>query len=214
VADFDAARRRMVEEQIARRGVRDPRVLAAAGRIPRHLFVPPGLEARAYDDGPLGIGSAQTISQPYMAALMTEALEARGGQRVLEVGTGSGYQTALLLELGLDVLSVELVPELSARARATLDAAGYAGRGRLVVGDGSKGAEAEAPFDRIIVTAGAPAVPPSLVGQLDEGGVMVIPVGGEDEQDLLRLRREEDGRVTRERMCGCVFVKLRGAEGW
>ena len=213
MADFDAARRRMVEEQIARRGVRDPRVLAAAGRVPRHLFVPPGLEHRAYDDGPLGIGMSQTISQPYMVALMSEALETRGGERVLEVGTGSGYQTAVLLELGLDVLSVEFVPELSARARATLDAAGYAGRGRLVVGDGSKGVEAEAPFDRILVAAGAPAVPPTLAAQLGEGGVMVIPVGGEAEQDLLRLRRE-DGRVTRERMCGCVFVKLLGAEGW
>jgi protein-L-isoaspartate(D-aspartate) O-methyltransferase len=213
VADVDAARLRMVEEQIARRGVRDPRVLAAAGRIPRHLFVPPGLEDRAYDDGPLGIGRAQTISQPYMVALMTEALETRGGERVLEVGTGSGYQTAMLLELGLDVLSVERVPELSARARAALDAAGYAGRGRLIVGDGSSGVGTEAPFDRIIVTAGAPAVPPSLAAQLGEGGVMVIPVGGEDEQDLLRLRRM-DGRVTREKMCACVFVKLLGAEGW
>ena len=213
MADVDAARRRMVEEQIARRGVRDARVLAAAGRIPRHLFVPPGLEDRAYDDGPLGIGSAQTISQPYMVAFMTEALELRGGERTLEVGTGSGYQTAVLLELGAEVLSVEVLPELSARARATLDAAGYAGRGRLIVGDGSKGVEAEAPFDRIIVTAGSPAVPPSLEAQLGEGGVMVIPVGGENEQQLLRLRRER-GRVTRENMCACVFVKLRGAEGW
>src|SRR5688572_12181489 len=152
----------MVEEQIARRGVRDSRTLGAAGKIPRHLFVPPGLETRAYDDGPLGIGSAQTISQPYMVALMTEALELRGGERVLEVGTGSGYQTAFLLELGADVLSVERVPELSARARATLDAAGYAGRGRLIVGDGSSGVGTEAPFDRILVTAGAPAVPPTL----------------------------------------------------
>jgi len=213
VTDFDAARRRMVEEQIARRGVRDPRVLAAVGKVPRHLFVPPGLEARAYDDGPLGIGSAQTISQPYMVALMSEALDLRGGERVLEVGTGSGYQTAVLLELGADVLSVERVPELSARARAALDAAGYAGRGRLAVGDGSSGVGSEAPFERILVTAGAPSVPPSLVEQLGDGGVMVIPVGGEDQQDLLRLRRE-DGRVTREKMCGCVFVKLLGAEGW
>ncbi|HEX7901325.1 MAG TPA: protein-L-isoaspartate(D-aspartate) O-methyltransferase [Planctomycetota bacterium] len=203
----------MVEEQIARRGVRDPRVLAAVGKVPRHLFVPAGLEARAYDDKPLGIGREQTISQPYMVALMSEALELRGGERVLEVGTGSGYQTAVLLELGADVLSVERVPELSAKARAALDAAGYGRRGRLTVGDGSSGVGTEAPFDRIIVTAGAPAVPPSLVEQLGDGGVMVIPVGGEDEQDLLRLRRE-DGRVTREKMCGCVFVKLLGAEGW
>lgn len=213
MTDFDAARRRMVEEQIARRGVRDPRVLAAVGKVPRHLFVPAGLEARAYDDKPLGIGREQTISQPYMVALMSEALELRGGERVLEVGTGSGYQTAVLLELGADVLSVERVPELSAKARAALDAAGYGRRGRLTVGDGSSGVGTEAPFDRIIVTAGAPAVPPSLVEQLGDGGVMVIPVGGEDEQDLLRLRRE-DGRVTREKMCGCVFVKLLGAEGW
>lgn len=203
----------MVEEQLVRRGLRDPRVLAAMGKVPRERFVPPGLEARAYEDAPLGIGREQTISQPYMVALMTEALSLRGGERTLEVGTGSGYQTALLLELGADVLSVELLPELSARARANLDAAGYAGRGRLVVGDGSTGARGEAPFDRVIVTAGAPAIPPSLVDQLGEGGILVIPVGGEREQELLRLRRES-GRVARESLGGCVFVKLLGEEGW
>jgi len=213
VIDAADARRRMVEEQIARRGIRDPRTLEAMSRAPRELFTPPELAARAYEDGPLAIGLGQTISQPYMVATMSEALELRGGEKTLEVGTGSGYQTAVLLELGADVLSVELLPELAARARANLDAAGYAGRGRLRVGDGSKGAPDEAPFERVIVTAGAPDVPVSLVEQLGEGGVMVVPVGGEREQELLRLRRR-DGRVTRESLCGCVFVKLLGAEGW
>ena len=128
--DAADARRRMVEEQIARRGIRDPRTLEAMSRAPRELFTPPELAARAYEDGPLAIGLGQTISQPYMVATMSEALELRGGEKTLEVGTGSGYQTAVLLELGADVLSVELLPELAARARANLDAAGYAGRGR------------------------------------------------------------------------------------
>lgn len=207
------ARRQMVEAQLARRGIRDPRTLAAMARVPRERFVPPELTERAYEDGPLAIGLGQTISQPYMVATMSEALELRGGERVLEVGTGSGYQTAVLLEMGADVLSVELLPELSARARANLDAAGYAGRGRLRVGDGSMGAPEEAPFDRVIVTAGAPDVPLTLLEQTREGGALVVPVGGEREQELLRLRRR-DGRVTRESLCGCVFVKLRGAEGW
>ena len=203
----------MVDEQLVRRGLRDPRVLAAAGRIPRELFVPEDIAAFAYDDRPLAIGEGQTVSQPYMAALMTEALELRGGERVLEIGTGSGYQTALLLELGAEVLSVERLAGLSARARANLDAAGYAGRGRLRVGDGSRGAPEEAPFERILVAAGAPEVPASLVHQLADDGVLVIPVGGAEEQDLLRVRRRGDG-ISRERICACLFVKLVGAEGW
>ncbi len=211
--DFAAARHRMLHEQLVRRGVRDVRVLAAAGRIPRELFVPPGYEASAYEDRPLTIGEGQTISQPYMAALMTEALQLKGGERVLEIGTGSGYQTALLLELGADVLSVERLAALSARARENLDAAGYAGRGRLVVGDGSLGVPGEAPFDRILVAAGAPDVPGSLVAQLGDHGVLVIPVGGAEEQELLRVRRR-GSEVLRERICACMFVKLVGAEGW
>lgn len=203
----------MVEEQVVRRGLRDPRVLAALGIIPRELFVPKELESRAYEDRPLDIGRGQTISQPYMAALMTESLELRGGEKTLEVGTGSGYQTALLLELGADVLSLERLPELSAQARRNLDAAGYAGRGRLRTADGSRGAPEEAPFDRVLVAAAAPEVPSSLEDQLGEGGVLVLPVGGEEEQELLRLRRR-GGRIERERICACKFVKLLGAEGW
>lgn len=211
--DYETARAKMVETQVAARGIRDPRVLEAMRRVPRHVFVPEALRERAYQDHPVGIGAGQTISQPYMVALMSEALDVRGGERVLEVGTGSGYQTAVLLELGADVLSVELLPELSTRARANLDAAGYAGRGRLVVGDGSTGAPGEAPFERIVVAAGAPSVPLSLLEQLEEGGILVLPVGSDREQELLRLRREGGG-VTRETLCGCVFVKLLGAEGW
>ncbi len=212
VDPFEPARRKMVEEQLAARGIRDRRVLEAFGRVPRHRFVPVELRDRAYGDHPLAIGEGQTISQPYMVACMTELLELGGGEKVLEVGTGSGYQTAVLLELGAEVLTVEVEPELAAGARERLEGLGYRGA-RFRVGDGSLGWREESPFDRVIVTAGAPSLPVSLTGQLGEGGLMAIPVGGEEEQDLLLVRRRE-GRVERRRICGCVFVKLRGEEGW
>ena len=209
---FEDARRRMVEEQLAGRGIRDRRVLESFRRVPRHEFVPEALRDRAYEDHPLPIGEGQTISQPYMAACMTEALELRGGEKVLEVGTGSGYQAAILLELGAELFSVEIVPALAGSARLRLEPLG-ASRAHFKVGDGSLGWPEEAPFDRVIVTAGAPSLPVSLTEQLREGGTMVVPVGGEEEQDLMLVRRQA-GRVDCRRICGCIFVKLRGEEGW
>jgi protein-L-isoaspartate(D-aspartate) O-methyltransferase len=206
------ARRRLVRGEVASRGVGDPRVLDALEAVPRHLFVPPERAGEAYDDRALGIGRGQTISQPTIVGLMTEALALRGGEKVLEVGTGSGYQTAVLLECGARVWTVERLPELSERARGTLAAAGYAPP-RFRVGDGSLGWPEEAPFNRIVVTAGAPSVPAGLVAQLVEGGRMVIPVGAEGEQELEVLVRQGN-RVSRERICSCSFVKLVGAEGW
>jgi protein-L-isoaspartate(D-aspartate) O-methyltransferase len=202
----------MVEEQLAARGIRSAGVLAAFRKVPRHLFVPEPLRDQAYEDHPLAIGRGQTISQPYMAACMTEALAPLPGEKILEVGTGSGYQTAILLELGAEVRTVEIEPELASSARERIERLGYSGA-RFRVGDGSLGWAEEAPFDGVIVTAGAPALPVGLTEQLKEGGRMVIPVGGEEEQDLLLVRRVA-GRVERRRICGCIFVKLRGAEGW
>ena len=202
----------MVEHQLAARAIRDVRVLEAFRRVPRHLFVPEEYRSQAYEDHPIDIGAGQTISQPYMVATMTEALALRGGEKVLEIGTGSGYQTAILLALGADVYTIERLPELSARAKETLELAGFPGA-HFKVGDGSLGWPEEAAFDRVIVTAGAPSMPVSLVRQLREGGSMAIPVGDEREQDLVLLWRE-GGLVKKKRVCSCVFVKLVGAEGW
>jgi protein-L-isoaspartate(D-aspartate) O-methyltransferase len=202
----------MVEDQLAGKGIRDERVLAAFRKVPRHLFVPGDVRDRAYEDRPLSIGRGQTISQPYMVACMTEALGLSGGEKVLEIGTGSGYQTAILLEMGAEVFSMERIAELSESARRNLDGAGLAG-GRLRVGDGTLGWPEEAPFDRAIVTAGAPSIPAPLPDQLREGGILAIPVGGEDEQVLYRVVREGAG-LRKERICSCIFVKLVGEEGW
>jgi len=205
----DAAkqRRRMVEAQIRARGVRDERVLEALGRVPRHLFVPESMKALAYADEPLPIGGGQTISQPYIVAYMTEALEIEGPERVLEIGTGSGYQTAVLAELAREVWTVEIVEDLAERARATLEALGY-GNIRFRVGDGSLGWPEEAPFDAVIVTAAAARVPETLKGQLAPGGRMVVPVGT-SLQDLYRFRRADGGWDT-ERLLSVRFVPLVG----
>ncbi len=212
VDPFEKARLRMVEEQIVAKGIRDARVLDAFRGVPRHLFVEGAEVPRAYEDRPLAIGFGQTISQPYMVACMTEALGIAGGEKVLEVGTGSGYQAAILLSLGARVWSIERIAELSRRAAENLERAGRPGA-QLRVGDGTLGWPEEAPFDRVIVTAGAPALPIGLLEQLREGGAMAIPVGDEAEQSLLQVRRE-DGLVKRTRICTCVFVKLLGKEGW
>lgn len=201
----------MVESQLAGH-IRDAKVLQAMRSVPRHLFVPGSELPLAYGDHPMSIGHGQTISQPYMVAKMSELLELKGGEKVLEIGSGSGYQTAVLKALQADVYTVERVPELSTRAQENVARAGYSGV-HYRVGDGSRGWPEEAPFDRVLVTAGAPTMPVSLVEQLREGGSMVIPVGGEEEQELLLVRRGQ-GRVTRERICACVFVKLWGDEGW
>jgi protein-L-isoaspartate(D-aspartate) O-methyltransferase len=209
---FQARRHRMVEEQLAGQGIHDRRVLDAFRKVPRHVFVPETEAAQAYENHPVPIGQGQTISQPYMVAVMTQALALQGGEKVLEIGSGSGYQTAILKAVGGDIYTVERLPELSERARRNVELAGYFNV-HYRTGDGTRGWPEEAPFDRVIVTAGAPSLPLSLVEQLRDGGSMVIPVGGEEEQELLLVRRER-GRVSRERICTCVFVKLWGEEGW
>jgi len=208
---YAAARKAMVANQLERRGIADLRVLEAFRRVPRDRFVPDGDLERAYDDHPLPIGGGQTISQPYMVALMTQCLELAGSERVLEVGTGSGYQTAILCELAERVYSVERIAELSERASVTLQYLGYSNF-ELRVGDGTLGWAEEAPFDRIIVTAAAPEIPPTLKGQLADEGVLVMPVGPVGYQKLVVLRRHA-GETESESVCDCVFVRLIGEEG-
>ncbi|MFC1671621.1 protein-L-isoaspartate(D-aspartate) O-methyltransferase [Planctomycetota bacterium] len=210
--DFHTERRFMIENNLRTRGITDQRVLDAFEKIPRHEFVMDSDVRESYADHPLPIGEGQTISQPYIVALMTQALELTGSERVLEVGTGSGYQTAILSLLAGRVYTVE-------RIEALLDAAVYhLGRMGLANiefrhGDGTTGWEEEGPFDCIMVTAAAPEVPQSLVAQLADGGRMVIPVGSAAGQDLTLLSRGGDD-LERRRLCGCVFVKLIGKEGW
>jgi len=205
---FAALRRRMVDEQIRARGIRDERVLAAMLAVPRQRFVPEPYIAAAYEDGPLPIGSGQTISQPYIVAFMTEAIRPRPEHKVLEVGTGSGYQAAVLAALVAQVYTIELLPELGQKA-AALVAALPCPNVRCRIGDGYGGWPEAAPFDAIVVTAAAPTVPPRLVEQLAPGGVMVIPVGGtHDIQYLLRITREPDGRTRTENLMPVRFVPL------
>ena len=214
MVDFDQARARMVTEQLERRGFDDPTVLAAMRCVPRHLFVEPSLQERAYEDTPLPIGERQTISQPYMVALMSEALAVRAGARVLEVGTGSGYQAAVLAEMGARVLTLERIPALGTRAREVLAALGYADRVTVEIGDGTLGAPAGAPYDGIIVTAGAPQIPRPLVEQLGANGCLVLPMGDDELQTLVRIRRGADGGLIEEYLGECRFVKLLGSYGW
>ncbi|MFH0962384.1 MAG: protein-L-isoaspartate(D-aspartate) O-methyltransferase [Planctomycetota bacterium] len=202
----------MVEGQIARRGIRDERVLEAFRRVPREEFVPEGYRRSAYEDHPLDIGSGQTISQPYMVALMTEALALTGKEGVLEIGTGSGYQTAILAVLAKRVYTIERIATLSERARETLERLGYANV-EYHVGDGTLGWPERRTFERIMVTAAAPSVPEPLGTQLGEGGLLVIPVGGPWEQSLCVVEKRGGG-LTQRSVCGCVFVKLIGEHGW
>lgn len=210
--DYAVARRRMVQEQIAARGIRDQRLLKVMQEIPRHLFVDEALMSQAYNDHPLSIGEGQTISQPYMVALMTDALGLTGREKVLEIGTGSGYQTAILARLCDWVYSVERILELSRRAQRALEKIGVFNV-NLVVGDGSKGWPAEAPFDAIIVTAGGPSLPRPLLEQLAEGGRLVVPVGGRSLQTLYRVTRRGE-KFVEEDLGGCRFVDLVGEYGW
>jgi protein-L-isoaspartate(D-aspartate) O-methyltransferase len=205
-------RERMVEEQLARRGITDGRVLEAMRKVPRHRFVEEALRERAYGDHPLPIGDGQTISQPYMVAAMTQLLRLTGPEKVLEVGSGSGYQTAVLAELARRVCSIERLPGLAARARRILEELGYT-NAVVRTGDGTYGWPDEAPFDRILVTAGAPAVPGPLVQQLAEGGRLVVPVG-EAQSQTLHVVEKVDGQTRISTDCGCVFVKLVGRYGW
>ncbi|MGH7820848.1 MAG: protein-L-isoaspartate(D-aspartate) O-methyltransferase [Candidatus Binatia bacterium] len=210
--NWERARTRMVEEQIRARGVRDARVLAAIGRVPRHAFVEEALRDRSYQDKALPIGEKQTISQPFMVAAMTEALELTGRERVLEIGTGSGYQTAVLAELAETVFSIERIAVLAKQARQRLESLGYYNV-LVQIGDGTIGWNEHAPFDGILVTAASPQIPRPLVDQLKIGGCLVMPLGLENEQMLIRLRRDESG--LHEEMLGeCRFVKLIGRHGW
>ncbi len=202
----------MVDEQLARRGIKDQRVLNAFLEVPRHKFVEEYLKYKAYDDYPLSIGYNQTISQPYMVALMTEALSPKAEERFLEIGTGSGYQAAILSRLCSAVYTIERISALASRARKTLDELGYFNV-HVRLGDGTMGMPQDAPYDGIIVTAGAPHVPEALVEQLKEGGRLIIPVGNDAIQDLIRLTKTKEG-VKEESLGGCRFVKLIGKNGW
>jgi protein-L-isoaspartate(D-aspartate) O-methyltransferase len=205
---FDDARQAMVWDQLQRRGIIQARVLEAMGRVPRERFVERGQEDQAYEDRALAIECDQTISQPYIVGLMTQALELQGDEKVLEIGTGSGYQAAILAELAARVVSIERHAELSRRAGALLAELGYHNV-RLVVGDGSAGWPDEAPYDRIIVTAAASEMPAELFAQLREGGMMVIPIGDRESQTLQAIRKL-DGRPRATTLSGCRFVPLVG----
>jgi protein-L-isoaspartate(D-aspartate) O-methyltransferase len=212
VINYEKERIRMVDEQIVGRGVKDERVLAVMRRIPRHEFLPEGIRGMAYNDSALPIGEGQTMSQPYMVALMTEFLGLKGTERVLEIGTGSGYQAAVLAELCQKVYSVERIKTVADKARATLDRLGYKSVA-IKIYDGTYGWKEMAPYDAIVVTAGSPDIPAPLVEQLKEGGRMVIPVGDRYGQQLITVVKTAEGTIT-ERSIPCVFVPLIGNHGW
>jgi protein-L-isoaspartate(D-aspartate) O-methyltransferase len=211
--DYAIARRRMVERELQGRGIRDRRVLDAMLQVPRHLFVEEALQGRAYGDAPLPIGEKQTISQPYIVALMTEALGLTGGERILEIGTGSGYQAAVLSRVVSKVFSVERFPSLARRARRILDQIGCTNV-NIKVTDGTFGWEESAPFDGIIVTAGAPSVPQKYLDQLSPGARLIIPIGNQDSQILMRITKSEHNTCSEERLIDCRFVPLVGRFGW
>ena len=206
---------RMVESQIRSRGIKDARLLKIMETIPRHLFVEEALRDQAYNDNPLPIDERQTISQPYIVALMTEALDLKGNEKILELGTGSGYQTALLAELAEMVFSIERIASLANRARKILDSLNYYNVA-IRIGDGTYGWKEESPFNAIIVTAGAPSIPKMLIEQLAVGGRLVIPIGGRHSQVLMKATRlsEDINDVKKEDLGGCRFVGLIGDHGW
>ena len=210
--EFSQARQRMLEEQIIARGIQDARVLTVMGTLPRHCFISPDDLAWAYADGPLPIGHGQTISQPYIVALMTELLELKPIDRVLEVGSGSGYQAAVLGELAAEVHSIEVIPELARQAEKTLTGLGYTNI-HVHIGDGSLGWLEAAPYNRILVAAAAPEVPPALLDQLAEGGQLVIPVGSRSVQQLEVWRRTGQ-EFSHQKNVDVCFVPLRGRFGW
>ena len=208
--DFEAARARLIEHLSTE--IKDKRVLAAMSRIPREHFVPPESQHLAYEDSPLPIGFEQTISQPFIIALMTEALELTGGEKVLEVGTGSGYQAAILAELARLVITVERLPALAESSRKVLDSLGYTNI-EVYLAEEAIGWPAEAPYDAIMVTAGAPKTPPDLLAQLAIGGRMVIPVGSRYVQELCRITRGSKKNIV-QNLGGCRFVSLIGKDAW
>jgi protein-L-isoaspartate(D-aspartate) O-methyltransferase len=203
--------RNKLVKKIAEKGIRDERVLAAVGKVPRHVFFENALLEHAYQDKAFPIGEGQTISQPFTVAFQTEKLEIKPGDKVLEIGTGSGYQACVLLEMGARVYTIEYNRVLYERTRSFLPTLGY--RPYFFHGDGSKGLPAKAPFDKIIVTAGAPVVPQSLLDQLKEGGILVIPVGDREKQTMLVIRKI-NGKLIKEEYDNFAFVPLLGREGW
>ncbi len=205
-------REKMVQEQLINRGIKTKRVIDAFKKVPRHLFIEDGLIYQAYSDHPLPISEGQTISQPYIAALMTEYLKPECDDTILEIGTGSGYQTAILAELSLKVYSVERIGSIASNARKLLDKLGYHNV-MIIIGDGTKGFQEKAPYDGIIVTAAAPDIPEPFLQQLKDGGRIIIPVGDEYSQTLVRITK--NGRdFNREELNACRFVKLIGEYGW
>jgi len=202
----------MVDLQLIPRGIKDKRVLEAMRKVPRHLFMPEATRHSAYDDMALPIGNEQTISQPYMVAVMTELLGLKGDEKVLEIGTGSGYQAAVLAELSGEVYTIERIPSLAETARERLAAVGYENI-HVIVGDGTSGLEEESPFDAIIITAAAPKIPSPLIGQLKDGGIIVAPVGERFSQILIKGKKEK-GVLVQEYNTSCVFVPLIGEHGW
>ncbi len=210
---FERQREEMVLKQIESRGVSDPNVLSALRKVPRHVFVSEALRDQAYGDFPLPIGEQQTISQPYIVAEMTQALEIDENDRVLEIGTGSGYQAAILAEIAYRVYTVERIRTLYFKARKLFDQLHYHNI-LTKYSDGSTGWTSESPFDGIIVTAGAPDIPDTLVKQLAVGGRMVVPVGNQYSQDLIKINKDESGRIRKTNLGGCRFVKLVGEQGW
>jgi protein-L-isoaspartate(D-aspartate) O-methyltransferase len=213
VSDPYARKRQRLVEVMRTQGIGDPRVLDAVARVPRHRFVPEAVVQRAYEDAALPIGYGQTISQPSLQALYLERLEIGPGDKVLEVGAGSGYQTALLAELSANVYAVERIPELTQRAREVLDGLGY-DNVALVTKDGTTGWAKYAPYDSILVGAAAPGVPDALVEQLKTWGRLLIPVGDRNQQQLTLVRKTEDGATEQETVTACVFVPLIGRFGW
>jgi protein-L-isoaspartate(D-aspartate) O-methyltransferase len=210
--NFEAQRRRMVETQLIPRGIRDPLVLKAMGKVPREEFVPEDIRDTAYSDNALPIGEGQTISQPYIVALMTEALELKGQEKALEIGTGSGYQAAVLAEIAKEVYTVERVASLSEKAEQILGSLGYANI-HFKIFNGTLGWPEHSPYDAIMVTAGAPEIPESLIEQLGEGDRLVIPVGDRLGQDLLKIRKTK-GKTVTEDLGAVRFVNLVGEYGW
>ena len=212
MSDFHIARKKMVQEQLLARGIQDARVIDVMSRIPRHEFVDSGMANQAYQDHPLNIGLKQTISQPQIVAFMTQCLELKGNEKVLEIGTGSGYQTAILSQLAQKVYTIERITSLSNKARRTFYRFGLMNI-TLRIGDGTLGWPEEAPFDAIIVTAASPQIPQAYTDQLKEGGRLIIPVGAEESQSLILIRKVS-GRLASEKKAECRFVKLIGQDGW
>jgi protein-L-isoaspartate(D-aspartate) O-methyltransferase len=204
--------RRNLVLELQQKGIQSAKVLEAIGKIPRHVFFESALQNHAYQDKAFPIGEGQTISQPYTVARQTELLEVKPGHKILEIGTGSGYQTAVLMELGATVFTIEYQPVLFHRTKKNLPLLGY--RANFFLGDGSRGIPAFGPYDRIIVTAGAPSVPQPLIDQLKEGGILIIPAGESQTQEMLKIQKLEDGSLIEKKYGNFAFVPLKGSFGW